>query len=623
MANKDYLRWDALSLKDLIVAKLTEDGTYSDQLFEGSDLSVLIDIFCYMYDTLTFLENVGAAEAIFTDTQFYENMNRIVKMLGYNPMGYQPSIAEVNLGIRDGLEYPIPPNNESTIVQIPRFTTITTDLADKDGNPIEYTFTEDFVAVVFNKYVINNILPRLYNGTWKVYPNTFEAVGIPYETFTLADLPLGGPNRKFVAHGKIHIYIEEPGENSSKVIEWKPTNNIYDAGPTDRVFEYRINEKQVYTITFGDDINGKKIPKNSFVTIVYLEGNGPDGEIGANIINEDLEMNVKIQGLTEEYIKEFILQIQDNPEYIKFGTDPNETLSLLTAKNLKASSFSKDLENVESIRHNAPKWFRKGYRLITESDFENYIKIVYGENVLDVKCFNNWKYMVDFLSWLKKYNYLTADIANYGYKFSDSCDFNNVYLWLKSKNYENLTPTTKEEIEFDCNKIKPLTSEIVPLDPFITMVTPYLAGDYDITNFNPDFENKIIILRDNNSMVSVEKLHQQVSDIFVKYFDLNNQTLGAEIDVNFLYQSIMDLNGVKKVQTSFLKNGMPESETKYFDGLSLAIWTPHIIHGADFNRITGNLKLNEFQFPKLYNSENFNKYIKVKSDIYSISNLEF
>ncbi len=45
----DYLNFDAASLKDLITNKLNEDGSYTDQLFEGSDLSVLIDVFCYFF----------------------------------------------------------------------------------------------------------------------------------------------------------------------------------------------------------------------------------------------------------------------------------------------------------------------------------------------------------------------------------------------------------------------------------------------------------------------------------------------------------------------------------------------------------------------------------------------
>ena len=101
MAN-DYLRYDASTMKQLLVDKLTEDGTFTDQLFEDSNLSVIIDVFAYMYDVLSFQLNHAASEAIFTDASLYENLNRIVKMLDYNPKGFTTSIAECALSSRDG-----------------------------------------------------------------------------------------------------------------------------------------------------------------------------------------------------------------------------------------------------------------------------------------------------------------------------------------------------------------------------------------------------------------------------------------------------------------------------------------------------------------------------------------
>ena len=57
MAQTDYLRYSADSMKELIIEKLNEDGNFTDQLFEGSNLSVLVDVFSYMFSTMAFYLN--------------------------------------------------------------------------------------------------------------------------------------------------------------------------------------------------------------------------------------------------------------------------------------------------------------------------------------------------------------------------------------------------------------------------------------------------------------------------------------------------------------------------------------------------------------------------------------
>ena len=91
MAQNDYLRFSAASMKEFITSQLTASGRYTDQQFEDSNLSTLIDGFAYMYSTLMFYLNNTGSESIFVDAQLYENMNRIVKMLGYNPSGFKTS----------------------------------------------------------------------------------------------------------------------------------------------------------------------------------------------------------------------------------------------------------------------------------------------------------------------------------------------------------------------------------------------------------------------------------------------------------------------------------------------------------------------------------------------------
>ena len=68
-------------------------------------------------------------------------------------------------------------------------------------------------------------------------------------------------------------------------------------------------------------------------------------------------------------------------------------LQYVTATNLEPSTTVSDMEDVESIRENAPNWFRMGSRLITSQDFRQYIMANYNSEIYDILVMNNWEYM--------------------------------------------------------------------------------------------------------------------------------------------------------------------------------------------------------------------------------------
>ena len=85
LPDKAYTSFDATSLRDFIINRLTEQGTFTDQIYRGSNMSSFIDVIAYSFHTLLFYLNRTSTESMFTETTIYENINRIVKMLNYNP----------------------------------------------------------------------------------------------------------------------------------------------------------------------------------------------------------------------------------------------------------------------------------------------------------------------------------------------------------------------------------------------------------------------------------------------------------------------------------------------------------------------------------------------------------
>ena len=87
-----YVAFDAVSLKEYIIDRLNENEKFTDQKFDGSNLAAVIDIIAYSYHVLLFYLNNTASEVNFDQATLYENMNKIVKLIGYKPAGKQTSI---------------------------------------------------------------------------------------------------------------------------------------------------------------------------------------------------------------------------------------------------------------------------------------------------------------------------------------------------------------------------------------------------------------------------------------------------------------------------------------------------------------------------------------------------
>ena len=67
-SRSDFLRFSAYSMKDLITRKLSQNSRFTDQIYEGSNLAILIDLVSYMYQCLVYQLNSAASESMFADT---------------------------------------------------------------------------------------------------------------------------------------------------------------------------------------------------------------------------------------------------------------------------------------------------------------------------------------------------------------------------------------------------------------------------------------------------------------------------------------------------------------------------------------------------------------------------
>ena len=596
-----YATFDAVSLKALIKDRLSNNTSFTDHNYEGSNMSALMDIIAYSYHVLLFYLNQTATESMFSEAELYENMNRIVKSLDYKPVGYQTSV----LSFEATGDSSLAPNTYT----IPRYTYFSI------GN-MKYSFSRDitFTKTTTESELLTEFSNKnlLYQGEFREYP-VIEGIGEEFETVIL----LPGDDI-IIDHFNIDVYVKDA--TTLKWEQWSRTTSLFLENSTSRSFEVRLNENKHYEIKFGNNSTGKRINPGDQIAVYYLASDGIAGQVGIGAIN-----SYKASKHTTVRFTEIFDTVKDpNIKYIS-----QSELTFLSFANSNASSEYYEGETVSDIRERAPKVFATQYRLVTKEDHENYIKQTYSNIVRDVKVVNNW----DYLDGHFKYNIETLRLASNNEEprtllnqahFADACDFNNLYCYAVPRlertssgiirtNY--LTPSQKNSIISGLRNNKILTTEIVIMDPVYMAVD---VGAHDgtkeaLTQSIKD-HSEIIIMRDTASTRSFESIQNASYNIILNYFKAFK--LGQTISISEIVNNILNLDGVSRITTSRIDGSLS------LEGLNLLVWNP-VYPETDIVTIGSDLTMPIYKYPYLNDPTGLINKIKVKSETAITGSAEF
>lgn len=591
-----YAAFDAQSLKSLMLDQLNRGGVFTDQIFEGSNFNSFLDVIAYSYHVLLFYLNKTSSESLFSQAQLYENMNRIVKLIDYKPIGYQTSLLSFNSTANQNL-----PVGTYTI---PRYSYFII-------NGIQYSFKEDITftkteagGTSLEQLSKNNLL---YQGRFVEYP-IYTAIGEPYELLRVVLVDQNG-NAPYVDHFTMNVYVKD--KTTQKWSLWSQVPNLFLYENQDEVYELRFNENGRYEIKFGNNITGKKLNSGDAVLVYYLKSDGTQGEVGVGT----LDGNGLFQYSSSNYEQITADTKNENLTYMS----PNQ-FSYLTFTNSDPSTTFGEPETVDNIRQNAPNTFKRQYRLITTDDFKNYISNTFKNIIHDVQVVNNKEYLNGHMKYLYelglKYPSLESRVLYNQVSFADTCNFNNVYCYLVPKlkktnsikvNNNFTTDAQKQYIESFIDPIKLTSSEVIYQDPVYMAFNLGVSLPVEILDKDIYQQTKLVIVKKFDSRVNDDEIKSVVTKIFENYFDPNNIKLHQSINLTSLNNSVADVNGVKSFYT---KRVTPEGRVVETDGISLLYWNS-VYDKEDINVSTQNINMEYFQFAYLYDKDNFLERIEV------------
>lgn len=586
LSTDSYAAFDAVTLKALIQDRLSESNVFTDQVFEGSNLSSIIDIVAYSYHTLMFYLNRTSSESIFTEAQLYENVNRIVKLLNYNPTGYKTSVLTFDArGTMSPGSYTIPRYSFIDVSGV-KFS-LNTDVSFGKN-----TSVEELISTIGLNYL-------LYQGSFEEYPPQI-ATGEEFETITLSV-----DSSVKVDSFNIHVYVR-PADGTWT--EYKLTDSLFLESPTEPAFEKRLNEKKLFELRFGNNIYGRKLNTGDEVAIYYLKSDGDKGVVGSQAMKGTLSM------LSSPKFLQIRRDVKStNTQYITISD-----LQKLVLTNVDPSTTPEDEETVDRIKNYAPRFFTSQNRLITSSDFEDYIQKHFGNIILDTKVVSNQEYIDGHLAYtvntlgLQRPN-LESRILYNQVNFSSSTNFNNVYIYAIPK-FEKpstatpmvnfLSPAQRSLITNSIDNVRALTCEPVMIDPVYMAVDLGAATPAEKLKVSMRETTRLNVVKKKGSQRDSDAIIQEIVTIIKKYFG-TAATLGYVLDMNAMYHDLSNIKDIVDMYMSRTDNAAVGSQ-----GITFLTWNPSYDR-ADISLVAQNKQYAYFQCPYLFDTSNLSSKINV------------
>jgi hypothetical protein len=314
------------TIKTNLRAFLNQQTEFTDYDFEGSGLSVLLDILAYNTHYNAYYLNMVANESFLDTAILRDSVVSHAKSLGYVPHSTTASVATINFTANSLT------STSGTLTLPAGFGFLSNQI---DSKPYNFIVLNDItVSKANNSYLFENL--EIYEGQLVTYRFVHNSASNPKQTFTLPE--------ESIDTSTIKIQVS-PSSGNTELTVYNLVSDILDVKSDSEVFYLQENKSGKYQIYFGNNVIGKSLPDGAIVSATFLKTNGTASNKANNF--------VATAGVTDslsEYITNFVI----TP--------------------ISAAAGGAVRESVDDIKFGAVAQFTTQNRLITTKDYESYIK---------------------------------------------------------------------------------------------------------------------------------------------------------------------------------------------------------------------------------------------------------
>ena len=408
---------DFKQIKDNLVNYLKSTEKFTDYDFEGSNLSVILNLIAYQAQLNSYSTNMVANESFLATASIRNNVTANARQIGYLPTSARAAISlitfEISLGDAADLQdlYPagLPQNLE--LRPGPAFTvaagqgSFTFNIVDTQTAAVDSSGTCTFENVsVYEGFIMEN--------TFTVDETDF------YQRFVLSN------NNIDTTTLRVEVQ-EDPNDDSTQT--YVQANNLTTIDEDSRVYWVEEVQEAFHELTFGDGLFGKKLSDGAVINVSYVvtDGDAANGITG--------EANFIFRGNLFDY----------------FGTAIRAFPNVLSVSTSVGGSKP---ESVSSIKFRAPKSYGAQNRCVTAGDYAVLVREIYPG---------------------------VEDIYVYGGESLDIPEYGRVYIVIKPSAGEYLSNSTKAYIKNSLEPYRVASIDLVFSDPDILYVEADSIVYYD------------------------------------------------------------------------------------------------------------------------------------------------
>jgi len=317
-------------IKTNLKAFLRQQTEFNDYDFDGSGMSVLLDVLAYNTHYNAMNAHFALNEAFLDSAQIRGNVVTRAKLLGYIPRSILSPRAIIELVVNVSGEGGTKP----TTLTLPRGTKLKALIS---GEEFQYVVLDNHTATIDNslKYTFSNV--TICEGTFRELKYRVDN-DVENQKFQLTD--------EAADTSTLRVRVQENEESTAFDI-YTQFESLSNVNAETKTFYLQQNSNEYFEIYFGDGVTGFKPVNNNIVTLDYIITKGKDSNGSGKAVNatDGFSMVDNVGGFSN---------------------------IIVTTKSLSAGGV--DQETSESIRFNAPLTFTSQNRAVTADDYAAIIK---------------------------------------------------------------------------------------------------------------------------------------------------------------------------------------------------------------------------------------------------------
>ena len=337
MALTQFTNLNFEDIKTSIKDYLRQNSNFTDFDFEGSNLSIIINLLAYNSYITAYNTNMAVNETFIDSATLRENVVSLARNIGYVPRSVRAARAQTEVFISG-----LPSDVESIKIQ-PGL------ISNSSIDDVNYLFSlpEKVTFAAKDGEARGNL--EIYQGQYLKKEWTVNE-SLPNQRYIL-------PNDG-IDTSTLRVSVKE-SESSTTKTDYKLVDNIIGITSESNIFLIQETTDEKYEILFGDGVFGKKLESGNVVMADYIKTEGKNGN-GAS--------EFRFLGALED---------QDGASILTFESDIFTTA---------ASEGGDDIESIESVRYYAPRMYSSQHRAVTANDYEAILPSLYP-NIQSVTAF--------------------------------------------------------------------------------------------------------------------------------------------------------------------------------------------------------------------------------------------